>query len=277
MRATHTCPPPDMRARRRVLPFDAMRRHRWLLLALAAAIFAPARAPRAEVTDRDAGHFEVWSHGQKVRREEFSIVAAGDSLMVMAGSYPLSPPPPVTGPIPFDKSMQVLLGAEDFGLRSYVSQQIFGTDTLKRGIVITSQADTAFSVYRELNGHGEGDRLVLPPGRLFVLDPPLFTHFDLVCRALRGKAFDRRPVTLFALGARDTVLEATVTDLGSETIRWGARPVVARKLDISDAQTRFVTWCGPDGRLLKLEQPESELSVQRVAPAVKRRAARPSK
>ncbi|MBI5711478.1 MAG: hypothetical protein HZC42_14425 [Candidatus Eisenbacteria bacterium] len=254
-----------------------MRRPCWLLLAVAAATSAPAPAPRADVLVEDGGKLVVWSKGQLVRREEISIVRSGDSLMVQAGSYTMTPAPPPSGPIPFDKSMRVVLGAADFGLRGYLSQQLFGPDTLRRGIVIEGQADTVFSVYRELNGQGEGDRLVLPPGRLFVLDPPLFTPFDLICRALHGKAFDQRPVTLYVLGVRDTVLEATVTDLGSETIRWGARPVVARKLGISDAETRFLAWSGPDGRMLKLEQPASELSVLREAPPVKRRAPRPSK
>jgi len=115
----------------------------------------------------------------------------------------------------------------------------------------------------------------LPPGRVFVVDPKVFICFDLICRSLHGKVFEHRPLTLFVLGARDSVVEATATDLGGETIRWGERPILARKMSIGDAQTTFVAWAAPRGNLLRLEETASGLRVERSPPAVKRPAPKP--
>ena len=99
---------------------------------------------------------------------------------------------------------------------------------------------------------------------------PTFVLFDVICRNLHEQSFEKRPVTVVVLGSRDTVLEATVTDLGADSIRWGARPVAARKLSISDRRTEFSVWVSPAGRMLRLTQPEAGLRVERDAPPVRR-------
>ena len=153
---------------------------------------------------------------------------------------------------------------------SYWSQMAVGADTLRRGIEVTP-GDTAMSVWREFNGRGVGDRLVAPPGRMYIIDPPLFTPFGFLGRTLQGKVCDHRPISVMVLGARDSLVDATVDDVGSETIRWGGRPVVTRKLVIADQHTTFTAWIAADGRLMRIEQPDAGLRVEREAPPLKRR------
>jgi len=91
---------------------------------------------------------------------------------------------------------------------------------------------------------------------------------------LSGASLERRPIHLLALGPRDTMLDAVVVERGTETIRWGGKPVVAHKMDIvADSRTTFTAWTGTKGQLLRLTEPVSGLRVQREPPAVRRKAA----
>lgn len=245
--------------------------------ALAGLLALLPRPAGAQQVTLDEGKFLVSKDGKPVRVEEFSLDQSGDSLLVRAASHLANQfdddALPGAQRLTADKSEILVLGVTDFALRSYWSQQIMnaGRDTLRRGIVLGG-VDTAFTLYRDINNHGFGDRLAMPPGRIYVLDPPLFTTFNLIGRSLQGKVFDRRPITVLVLGARDTVVETTVSDLGTETIRWAARPVVARKLEFRQGATTFQTWVDPRGRMLRLEHVPSGLRVDRDPPAVKKRA-----
>ena len=69
------------------------------------------------------------------------------------------------------------------------------------------------------------------------------------------------------------MLDARVVMLPSETIRWGAKPVVTKKLRlIADDQITFTLWIGPQGHLLRLSEPLGGLRADRDAPAIKRPA-----
>ena len=239
---------------------------------LALLVLTAGRAS-SEITTIDEGKFIVSQHGKPARVEEFYWDRNGDTLVVRASSYLSADVQAGRRP---DKTMELQLGALDYAFVRYHSQHIMGPDSLRRGVE-TTPGDTLFTLWREVNDRGEGDRVVLPPGRLFILDPPLFTTFNLIARTLHGKTFDRRPVRVLILGAPDSLVEVTVTDLGTETIRWGARPVGARKLLIADQQTRFTAWIAPDGRMLRLEQPEAGILVERQAPPLKRQAPPPKR
>jgi len=244
---------------------------RLLPAALALCAAALPAAPRAQVPDDaavelDRGSFLIYQSGRLLGTEVFALVGGGDSLVVTARSFQ------VLDSDTLRKDVAQVVGLFDFGLRTYRSKQTFGRLTLTRGLELS---DTAFTSYRQLGMQGEGERFPLPPGRVFVVDPKVFICFDLICRSLHGKVFEHRPLTLFVLGARDSVVEATATDLGGETIRWGERPVQARKMSIGDAQTTFVAWAAPRGNLLRLEESASGLRVERSPPPVKRPAPKP--
>ncbi len=246
--------------------------------AVTVVITALAAAPRpagAQDSTLDAGRFIVSLKGRPFRAEDFNLVQMGDSLVVTSNSWLLRSPAleqagivdSTTRTDSFDKGSTLVLNAMDYGLREYWSAAAVGADTMRRAITLGG-SDTAFTAYREVNGAGTADRLMLPPGRIFILDQPLFVTFDVIVRSLADRTFDRRPITMMVLGARDSVVEATVTHLGTETIRWGARPIQARKLRIADSRTAFTAWATQDGRLLRLTQPEAEIALERVAPKV---------
>jgi hypothetical protein len=222
----------------------------------------------------DEGTFIISRYGKRVRVEEFAIERMRDTLLVRAASM-VSLPGQAARPV--DKSMILLVGSLDFAMGSYWSRQAFGPDTLRRGVEV-ARGDTVFTAWREVNLSGVGDLIAMPPGRMYILDPPLFTTFNFLGRTLQGKVCDRRPVKAFVLGARDSLVDITVTDVGTETIRWGGRPVQARKLVIADEATTLTAWFTPDdGRMLRLDQAQDSIRVDRKAPPLKRRPPRTTK
>lgn len=211
----------------------------------------------------DAGSFRISQSGHMLGSEVFSFTGRGDSMLVQSRTFQV-----LSSGDTLRKDVAQVVSLMDFGLRSYHSKQIAGGHTLTRGLEL---GDTAFISFRQIDQQGEGDVLVLPPGRVFVLDPKAFICFDLICRSLNKKVFETWPLTLIVLGPRDSVLAATATDLGTETIRWGSKPVQAHKLGIGDANTTFTAWAGPSGSMLRLEESTTGLRVERDAPAVKPR------
>ena len=219
----------------------------------------------------DDGAFVVSQKGRPVRVEEFAIQRMGDTLLVRAASMVSLPGQAVR---PVDKSMILIVGPYDFAMGSYWSQQSAGSDTLRRGVEV-SPGDTVYTIWREFDRAGTGDRVAMPPGRLYILDPPLFSTFNFLGRTLKGKVCDRRPIQVFVLGPRDSLVNGTVTDVGTETIRWGGRPVLTRKLVISDEKTSFTGWFSPDdGRMFRLEQARDSIRVDRKPPPTKRQPPR---
>jgi hypothetical protein len=234
-----------------------------LLLAVAAALPAAAAAAAAPPVTLDLGRFTLTQDGQPARVEDFAFDRYGDSLVVRAASSPWREK---AEDLHFDKFMLLVADAREFELISYSSQ--FGTraDTLRRGITL-ARSDTAFTLWREHNGRGTGDVQVRPPGRLYVLDAPLFTLFGYIGWTMQGRTFDRRPLNIVVLGARDTLVEGTVTDAGSETLTWNGQTVEARKLLIGDQQTTVEAWFTSDGHMLRLLQERTGIRAERDAPA----------
>jgi hypothetical protein len=219
----------------------------------------------------DEGVFIISQNGKPVRAEQFAIERTRDTMLVRAASM-VSLPGQAERPV--DKSMLLIVGPLDFAMGSYWSVQAAGPDTLRRGVEV-ARGDTVFTAWREVNRNGVGTIIALPPGRMYILDPPLFVTFNFLGRTLHGKPCDRRPIKIFVLGARDSVVDGTVTDVGTETIRWGGRPVLTRKLVIADTRTSFTGWYSPDdGRMLRLEQARDSIRVERKAPPLKRQPPR---
>ncbi len=248
---------------------------RLLLAVLACCALAIPLVARPQISsmpdsggvELDRGSFQIYQADQLLGTEVFAFVGNGDSLLVTSRSLQVLP-----GGDTLRKDVAQVLGLYDYGLRSYRSKQHFAGHRIGRGLRL---GDTTLTSERQYDESGEVDQLVLPPGRIFVMDPKIFVCFDLICRSLHGKSFDRRPLILFVMGPRDTMIETTATDLGSETIRWGARPIQARKLEIGDERMKFIAWAAPGGKLLRLAETVSGLRVERVPAAVKSRASKP--
>jgi len=245
-----------------------MNRTRALLAAIvcAAALAAPRPGSAEEL---DKGSFKLYRRDHALGAETFEYAQSRDSLIVRARQY-------LTiatkhGDEPFEKGVDLFVSRHDYALRVYQSKRTFQGQSLTRALVV---ADTHYVAYRETGEGGDGDSRVLPPGRLFVMDAQMITLFDLICRSLQNTTFESRSLNLLALGPRDTMLDARAVVEGSETIRWGGRPVVARKLRLmADSQTTFTLWVGPQGQLLRLIEPAGGLRAERDVPPVKRRAA----
>jgi hypothetical protein len=242
------------------------------LAALAAAAPAVASA-QAPIEDIDNGSFLIYRGDRAIGAETFGIEGRADSVNAGSHSY-LKTPTPNGGEEMVEKGMALTVSRSDYGLRYYQSNETIRGETIITGVVAGDQ-DTAITVFRERkDGGGLATRLVAPPGRLYVMDSGLYTLIDVICLNQRGKAFASRPISVLTLASagRDTVIEVELTDLGTETIRWGSRPVVARKLQIKDRGVALIAWLNPSSKLLRLTHEASGLRVEREAPAVKKQA-----
>ncbi len=239
------------------------------LLALAASALAAPLAADAP-TMEDQGTLQIRLHDRAIGTETFTIQSGADSLWIYAESRQLIGAGPAGDSL--TKQMRMVLAAFDDNPKLYESAQRFRGHTLKRSIKFR---DTLYTTLRDLDGLGEGMVYARPPGRLFILDGELFTPFVVIGRTLRARQFETWPLTVLALGHHDTLLAMTATDLGADSIRWGSRPVLARKLRLADAGFGYLMWLSPDGRMLRLEAPQVGLRVNRAPPPVKRRVKRP--
>lgn len=242
-----------------------MNRHVWMvLLAAASGLFVagPVRAEEPEALD--AGRFIVYEAGAPVAHEDFEYFQFSDSMVVYAKAERKIRRSDGTD-VMFNKTMGLIADLMDFNLRRYSSSQSVGADTTRRGIV---PDDTVMTVLVESQYGGEAERMVRPPGRLYVLDSQIWTLIDVIGRNLHRQTFDERPVALVAFGSPPATLEATARRMAPDTLRWGGKRVITDRIELKDDNVRFMIWMSPQGRMLKMEVPESKLMVLREAPAV---------
>jgi hypothetical protein len=238
------------------------------LLALSLLLIAAPAFAQDSVIDK--GNLIIYLRDQAIGAETFGVEGRADSINSAARSYRKAKP---TGTEMIEKQMILTASRADFALRFYQSNETIQGKTFITGVV-AGQEDTALTVFHEeKQGAGVASRLVAPPGRVFVLDPGIYSLFNLISLNLQGKTFQTRPISLLTLAAQgDTIIEAEVSDLGNETIRWGSKPVQARKLQLRDRGTVFLVWANSDGKMLRLVHEPSGLRVEREAPAVKKRS-----
>jgi len=246
------------------------------LLTMAAAAPLSARPITEEARNRelDSGKFTIKVHDRVIGAENFGLEARADSINCLARSYRTERTD--QGEEQVEKFVGMSFGRMDWGLRFYQSEETFRGQTLVRGVTM-DPSDTAFTVFKEQkDGAGSATRLASAPGRTFVLDSGLYTLFEVMCVYLGEQTFTSRPLNILTFGEPDTVIEATVTDRGHETIHWNSRSVSARKLEFSQGGMRFDAWVDPAGRMLRLAHVPSGLLVERVPepkPATKKPAA----
>ena len=235
------------------------------LLAAAAVFFAPpARADNAQVPDR--AKFEIRVHDKIVGAETMTISDDGDSISVVSNTVQLLGP---TGSDSLIKDAAIGADSYDLNLRSYASIQRYKGHRVQHSFALH---DTMFTSFRDVDGRGYGDTFARPPGHLFVVDPGVFSSFELICRMLRGHAFVNRTVNLVVLGAaRDTVLASPLVDDGEEPFRWETKAVQARKFTLGAEPAAYHIWMTSEGHLLRLEHHASGLRVDRQAAPVKRK------
>ena len=226
---------------------------------------AHAQAPTDSVIVQlayDVGRFVVLDHGQPIATERFQYDRVADSIQVTAtiqrrmraadGSTKT-----------FDKQISLIVDAFDYSLRRYTSNTKFDGHLSVKGVV---PGDTVMTIFTEKDDSGSADRLTQPPGRLFVMDPLVFSLFDIVCRNVHGHILKSRPISLVTLGQASATSEATVTIAGNDTIQWGGKRMIAQRYTITDAASTFLVWASPKGEMLRLEHAASGLVVLRDEP-----------
>jgi len=238
---------------------------RTLLCAVTLVALHPARTARAAVAAAvDSGQLVVFENDLPVATERNVFQYMGDSLVVVAttrrefvdenGAHH-----------PLRKSMMLVVDSRDLGLIRYLSTQDFNDHQIVRGLI---PGDTSMTYFIEMDGGGNADRVVQPPGRLFVMDSQMFSLFDVLSRSLARKTFTTRRVQLLALQPDSLASPlATITALGADTLEVGRSKQAVKHYAFEDASARFELWSDAQGRLVRLVHSESGLRVERVPAA----------
>jgi hypothetical protein len=227
------------------------------VVALLSAHAARAQAPAGA----DSSQLVVFEHGTPVAHERSTFRNMGDSLVVVA-TLQRDFADERGGHHPLRKSMMLVVDARDLGLIRYLSTQDFNDHQIVRGLI---PGDTSMTYYIEMDGAGDADRVVQPPGRLFVMDSQLFTLFDVLTRSLANKTFTTRRVQLLALQPDSLAAPlATVTALGADTLTIGSAKQVVKHYTLEDPSARFELWADRSGRLVRLIHADSDLRVERL-------------
>jgi hypothetical protein len=248
----------------------------WLavLVSTGLAALPPADDARAQAAGSpDSSLLVVFENDTPVARERSTFQNMGDSLVVVAMLERQFADEQGTRH-PLRKSMMLVVDSRDLGLIRYVSTQRFDDHEIVRGLI---PGDTAMTYYIELDGGGSADRVVQPPGRLFVMDSQLFTLFDVLSRSLATKTFTTRRVQVLALQPDSLAAPlATVTTLGADTVLVGRSKEPLRHYAFEDESARFELWSDRQGRLVRLTHAESGLRVERVQPEAASPARKPA-
>jgi len=235
---------------------------RALLCAVMLVALHPARAAGAPVAAAvDSGQLVVFENDLPVATERNVFQNMGDSLVVVATTRRDFLDEHGTRH-PLRKSMMLVVDSRDLGLIRYLSTQDFDDHQIVRGLI---PGDTSMTYYIEMDGGGNADRVVQPPGRLFVMDSQLFTLFDVLARSLAHKTFTSRRVQVLALQPDSLASPlATVTALGADTLVVGRSKQAVKHFAFEDQSARFELWADAQGRLVRLSHAESGLRVERV-------------
>jgi hypothetical protein len=236
------------------------------MLALLAALALAAAVPsaRAQVTaGADSGLLVIFDKDVPVANEHYRYEYMGDSLVISSTTQRQFQDEKGQRHA-FTKHMVLVVDSHDLGLQRYTSSQEFNGTKAVRGLLLLP-GDTAMTYFTEIDGMGSADRVVQPPGRLFVLDQQLFTLFDVLCRSLAGKEFVSRRVQLVALAPDSLAMPlATVTVGKPDTLQQGSARTPARRYVVEDQGVRFDLWADAHGRMLRMANQPSGLSVERV-------------
>jgi hypothetical protein len=233
-----------------------MRRYRLLFALLALALPAVARADSAPP---DSGRLIVFQGDMPVANEKFVFQFLGDSLALTAISRRTMQDEKGQRHN-YEKTMLLVADSRDLGLQRFLSVQEFRGKKISRGLL---PGDTSITFYYEEDGAGDAYKLVQPPGRLYVMDSPMFSLFEVVTRGLVGKTFTSRRMQLLALTDSMSTPLATVTTLKPDTLQMGTRRVPVHRYKFEDPSASFDLYADSRGRLMRLVHAPSGLHVER--------------
>jgi hypothetical protein len=228
------------------------------LLLTAVALVLPAVA-HADSAPPDSGRFIVFQGDMPIGNEQFKFQFLGDSLALTAVSR-RTLQDEKGARHQYQKSMVLIADVRDFALQRYLSVQEFQGVTVHRGLV---PGDTSITFYFEEQGAGNAFRLVQPPGRLYVMDSPMFSLFEAVTRGLAGKQFTTRNMQLLALTDSMSTPIAKVTLQKPDTLKLGGKPVPVRHYRFEDSGASFDLYADARGRLIRMVHGPTGLHIER--------------
>ena len=224
-------------------------------------LLAAAASASDEEKLLERGRFIVFEDGQPVATERFAYSSIGDSLAVEAVHSRLMRGP--DGSVrEFKKRAALLVHKLDYGLIRYLSNQEADSQLTVTGTSMLPD-DTVLTVYREADGIGSAEALRLAPGRVFIMDPLVFSLFDVICRSLERQTFEQRPLNLVTLGTPPLAVEAQVTRAPRDTLQWGGKPVVTTRLTFSEGGASMRAWVSRSGQMIRFEASDGRVRVER--------------
>lgn len=226
-----------------------------LSLAALAALFVLPGNGAAQGTLIDEGSFRILVGGQEVGTETFSIRQTGagaDAVLIARGRVVLDSQ---RGAQEIAATLQVAGAA----LRPAVYEMTLeGADAQRiAGRVVGGR----FSA-RIVSSTGETGREYLVSDGAVVLDEGVAHHYYFLARRVAGGTA-RVPIVI---PRESRQLQAEVTDAGADNVSVGGRSVPARRIHVAPAGGAPRTvWVDGDGRVLRLEVPQSNFVAVRTA------------
>jgi hypothetical protein len=224
---------------------------------------SPKIGPTSRLTLVRTGTFEAWQDTARLGTEFYTVYTSPkrDSLISFAAvHYTLHDR---HGVVALDKwTVSVLRALDSFPLLYQNREQLGGRE---RSFSISTQ-DTTASFFREIGDSGSGKMVVLPPGRLYILDPGVYTQVEEVAGDFYARGAPVR-VQNVVIAPRDTIVSLHLTRGGQETIELPGRGRVnATRIDLYDDLTLIQAWLDEHGRLLQVLAPAQKLRVVRLPP-----------
>lgn len=243
-----------------------------LVLAAALASFAGSLVPRdggagplvpSTWTVVDSAMFEIYQDDVQLGDEEYRAYRSNDTLII--GAAMRLPGAPEGSPLPYAKNTTFLRRADNsWPLVFQVTET--GRDTTKSKSVSCAFGDTSVVVFHEENRRGRGTAIALPPGRLYLLEPGIYSQVQTLvgdfARSTQNKR--KQPVLIPSANA---VVDIFLTRGASERLGQEGRVIETTKVEMTDKMTRLVAWVDAQGRMWKLEAPGMGLRVERALTA----------
>lgn len=235
------------------------------LLAFVAVVASPpaVRTASAQLpgwVPQDSALFEIYQDDRLLGTEEFRSFQTHDTLVVGSALQITGASPGST--LPRLKTATFLRRAAD----SYplVFQIVeMPRDSAKVKSLNCVFSDTTVIIYEERGQLGSGTAVALPPGRLYMLEPGIYSQIQtLVGDFVRGTQQKRKqPVLIPSL---KTTVDIHMTRGPKERLGQDGAVIEVTPVVMTDKLTQFVVWADDAGRMIKLEAKREGLRVERA-------------
>lgn len=216
------------------------------------------------------GTFEIWQDTTRLGTEFYRVYESPRRDSLLAAStvrYELRADGGLTTIEKWTLSISRRLDA--FPLRYQRHEQTGGR---QRSLSLLTR-DTTATVYREVEGFGEGTVVRLPPGRIYILDPGIYEHVENLVSDFFLRGLETREQNVL-MTPSDEVQQVRLTRGPREKVEVPGRGTVeATRVDLFDDLTLIRVWLDDEGRMLRLEAPAQRIRVVRLPPGDQEAAA----